>query len=466
MTDRGIGDLLAGGGDLDGFRDLVKGPGPQGAICSLLDDPPSLADCRVTRVKLKPGRKLSAHYEVLVRDRDAGLVPRSVAVTWVPAEPEIPVEQARDARRAAEEARHRGLVRPFRELEARSEDGMRVLVSPLDERFPHLARLSDPRHLHDVLPLAGRRDWSVTTIRYRPGQRHVLRYDEDPGRPGKTPARLFAKLFRDGAGAAAAALVEDVANRLESSGAPLLAWRPLAYLPDNRVVVSRSLAGIPLSRHLQRSSPDLPLLLSRAGQGLRALQAVRTDGLGDLAGRGLAHEIAAAARAGEHVAALDTSLGARYRGVLERARELAERLPDEPPCFGHGDLKADHIWDGPQGLVAMDFDSACLADPALDCGKLLADIRWAYAQRGRPGAEAAQAWLLRGYLERDPHVHLTRCRVFEAVWLVKLAARRVSIVDPAWPDRVERLVAEGESVLDAARERLTRLRPLQPPRAA
>src|SRR3989442_15662650 len=68
------------------------------------------------------------------------------------------------------------------------EWGMHVKVSPLDAQFPQLVRLLDPRHVRDMLaaayPASGvaldqpRPDgYAVTSIRYRPGNRHVLRYD-------------------------------------------------------------------------------------------------------------------------------------------------------------------------------------------------------------------------------------------------------------------------------------------------
>jgi hypothetical protein len=472
VTTGTVGDVLAGRAGVSGLRDLVMdraaGRGPQRTIHGLLEDPDCLTRCLLTRVKFKPGRKLSAHYEVLVRDRDGGLEPRSVAVTWIPAD-----AGSRDGRRtgtqraATREVRRRGLDRPFREVDVTSRGGtMRVLVSPIDEDFPQLARLSDPRYLAHALSFEGHRNWSVTTVRYRPGQRHVLRYDAGGTGRGRPRARLYAKLYTDDAGRAAATLVGHVADRLEGAGAAFSAWRPLAYIPADLALVSRALPGTSLAHHLQRPGADLPLLLCRTGEGLRALQGVHPDGLGDLITRGISDEIAATVRAGEHVAALNAPLGARYREALERARELADRLPDEPPCFAHGDLKADHVWDGPDGLVLMDFDSACLADPALDCGKLLADLRWAYGQSRRSGAEAAQAWFLRGYLEHDPHVRLTRCRVFEAVWLVKLAARRVPVAELDWSRRVLQLLQQAESVLDATQGRLARLHERERARAA
>ena len=61
--------------------------------------------------------------------------------------------------------------------------------------------------------------------------------------------------------------------------------------------------------------------------------------------------------------------------LLDRARELHERLPQEPPTFTHGDFKSDHVWVAPGGPKLIDFDSCRLGDPALDLGKFLADLQ-------------------------------------------------------------------------------------------
>jgi aminoglycoside phosphotransferase (APT) family kinase protein len=102
----------------------------------------------------------------------------------------------------------------------------------------------------------------------------------------------------------------------------------------------------------------------------------------------------------------------------------------------------------------MDLDSARLADPALDVGKLHADLRW------QPiagfSAASAQAEFLRGYAAEPATELLARARVWEAVWLVKIAARRVPIIDSLWQQRVEDLVERAGLLLESAQSQLDR----------
>src|SRR5206468_12719712 len=101
---------------------------------------------------------------------------------------------------------------PWRQLMADlPESSLHLQVTPMDSRVPQLVRLSDPRHVHDMLAGAyaasdrtpdharpGR--YTVTAIRYHPGGRNVLRYDPLDATKGGT---VFAKLYTGDDGARA-----------------------------------------------------------------------------------------------------------------------------------------------------------------------------------------------------------------------------------------------------------------------
>src|SRR5262249_213170 len=120
---------------------------------------------------------------------------RPVAVTWVPETEGCNGLDAGDQEAFAEAVRH-GVAAPFRQLLACVPDlGMRLQVSPLDAQFPQLARLSAPEYVaHMLAPLCGAQASvrCIDPIRYRPGQRHVLRFGSLPG----SHKVLFAKLYR------------------------------------------------------------------------------------------------------------------------------------------------------------------------------------------------------------------------------------------------------------------------------
>src|SRR5256884_2994745 len=146
--------------------------------------------------------------------------------------------------------------------------------------------------------------------------------------------------------------------------------RPLAYFAEDAVVVYPQAAGTPLSDYARRRVDEVAPWFERAGAVLRNLHQMPVELLGPL---GPPHEFSAEirgnAKKSEHILALVSEVASAIEALLNSARELAERLPQEPPTFTHGDLKSEHIWVAPGRITLMDFDTSHLADPALDLGR-------------------------------------------------------------------------------------------------
>jgi len=441
-------DVLSARAGIAEVRWALLGAAPRralrGALQGLLEKGAVLRACRVQRAKLKPGRKLTVHYDAWVRSSGTDSK-RSVVAIWDRGEGGIRL----DAHGAALEAEAvaAGLAAPFRGLFARLPGwNVSVLVSPLDPRFPQLIRLSDPRHVAAML--AGPRSqtssvrYRITTIRYRPGERHVLRY-EPSGAPGAPTRAVFAKLSRREADVGGAFDVATrLADRLEASGEGTRALRPLAAFAEDGVILFPEVAGRPLSELLRCRQDGLIWYLRRAGRALRALHAAPASLTSALGGRDFATEVEAVRRASEHICALVPRTGAAITGTLERARSVYDRLPPEAPTFIHGDFKADHLWVSGGGLTVLDFGSCAIGDPALDVGKFLADLRWWSALSGRGSAS-----MRRAFLESYGTEGLLRVRVYEALFLVMFAAHRMPLYHPAWAERTASLVRRAWALL-------------------
>ncbi len=448
-----IDDVLAGRGGLEGIQRMLSGPAARAVLRAALGElvgMRSLGACRLHRAKYRTGRRLSAYYDVRVGDHR-----RPIAVTWTPPTSHRTQPASQPVTDPMEgEAIERGLASPFRRLVTEVESrGMRIQVAPADAEFPQLVRVSDPAHAPTVLVAAGMcvaPSVTVTAVRYRPGRRHLLRYDSGP-------ASVFVKLYRDSERAARAWRVAvGVADRLAQ--APVVrAVRPLVALADDAVVAYPRVVGVPLSQHLARHRPGVGQHLSAAGVALRALHRDSLPGalLADLEPRCFADEAKKVASACEHIHTLLPEVGRRIAAVLSRAHELHDELPQEPPTFAYGDLKADHLWVTRGGLVLIDFDTCALADPALDVGKFLADLQWWLEDRPGPVTPAqAQAHFLDAY--QAPSERLHRARVYEALVLLKITAHRVRLFDRDWTQRTTRLIDRAEAVLADLEHRVGR----------
>jgi aminoglycoside phosphotransferase (APT) family kinase protein len=129
----------------------------------------------------------------------------------------------------------------------------------------------------------------------------------------------------------------------------------------------------------------------------------------------------------------------RLEALLGR---LARQMPHgEPLVPAHGDFHADQLLVQAGGLAVIDFDGLCLASPALDLATYTADV-----VRGRDGdmaaVEALQDALLRGY-DGCP----AGLRWHLATAILGRAAHPFQRQVPAWPERVEAMVAITEEAL-------------------
>ena len=461
-------NALAGRSGLAGVQWLLLDPQPQAALhdalVALLPSDGMLGDCRLHRAKYKPGRHLTAYYEVHIHDSAGGdSSVRQIEVSWRPESSHDPRGAMPDMESMQAEAIHAGLAAPFGRLMADvPEWGMRVQIAPLDVTFPQLVRVSDPRYVREMLLAAAANDntfpntpashYTVTTIRYRPGQRHVLRYDPaDAVNQTADNGTVFAKIYNSDKGERTFSVVTRVADWLAASGV-LTAVKPIAYIASDQTVLYPHVSGTPLSELLRTPGHEIASYLHAAGAALHALHATPTN-LVELQPHSFAKEIKGIVSASEHIHVLLPATGALIHDLLERAEALHERLPQERPGFAYGDFKADHLWVTPNGLTLIDFDTCYLADQAIDLGKFLADVQWWYDSYGLTGVEHAQAQFLDGYGTLAPE-RLARARLYEVLVLVKSTARRVRLFDQDWAERTERLMQRADGLLHALEQRV------------
>jgi thiamine kinase-like enzyme len=342
------------------------------------------------------------------------------------------------------------------------DQGMRLQIWPLDPEFPQLTRLGDPVHVAELLDALGishdlKQRPVVTPIRYRPGERHVLRYEFGSSEAGGEQ-RIYGKLYESGEDAARAfGIAHRVVDWLNANDQVLQGNRPAAMSQEDRVILYPHAPGIPLSHQLKRSGRWLSAQLQTIGRALAILHSGPESLQSGLKQNDFGKEAKVVKRASEHIQVLLPETYDRILAILEKAQERYFQLPQEKPTFTHSDFKADHILSTAQGLTLIDFDTCTLTDPAMDLGKFLADLQWWFTRQGVSGVEDAQAELLKGYVkgagsESVIQERLARARLFHTMILAKIAIRRVPLFKKDWAAMTSRVIEQAAKVLDHSLE--------------
>jgi hypothetical protein len=292
-------------------------------------------------------------------------------------------------------------------------DGVRHRIFTADPDLPGLAFAADPEvmrrwfseRLGDQLESC-----LITPIRYRPGQRCVLRYHLS----GARETVVYGKILAGHRGADLTSTIGSLGDRL---AAPLVGF----------------------SREWQ--------LLAQADGGDRSLSSVAygqpsADGLAEIywGGRLLANLHSQAGPPGWHRSMVKDAYDLKqYIAAAERAAPATtERFvegiqhirvgadPDGPTSPSHGAFRLDQVHLSARGPVLIDLDSYCWSDPARDVGNLYAYLTWREIRQpdSKPWLAEVRRAFLAGYASAmvGP-LDLIRLQAFEAASLLKIAGR-------------------------------------------
>jgi hypothetical protein len=362
--------------------------------------------------------------------------------------------------------------------------GSTVQAFPVDPKLPHLDAVMAPaehadlaaalestaRRTHDVpsdRPLLG---IAAEPVRYKPGDRCVLRYRLHFGEPGTDAATrtctLVAKLYGELSEAEAA---DDLLARLRNDAAVAWTARPLGVVPGLPLALTEDLGSsrdpLPARSGLDVVHPGSEDTLDVVRRAARALAELHTSGLdtGDLSRRTGADEAGKAAKRARLLEQYVPDLAPVVREVSDALCATLAGLPADTLRPGHGSYKPSQLMVREGSVFLVDFDQFCLADPALDVGYFLAYLRPAglwYRRAGRrawfeASADAFRTTYLQRLAERGESADTCagiarRAPAFEAALLLKIAARRANRLHSPRPGEVAAVLDEVAGLLASA----------------
>jgi hypothetical protein len=363
---------------------------------------------------------------------------------------------------------------------APAASGPTVQEFPVDPKLPHLDTVMAPsehsplavalestaRRAHDVPPDQDLLGIVAEPVRYKPGDRCVIRYRLHFGDPtaaegtGTTTrtCTLVAKLYREVREAQAA---DDLLTRLRDRAAISWTARPLGVVPGLPLALTEDLGSsrdaVPAHSGLNIVHPGSDDAFEVVRRAARALAELHTSGLdsGGLSRRTGAEEAGKAAKRATLLERHVPELAPEVHRVTEALCAALTGLSADTLRPGHGSYKSSQLMVRDGAVFLVDFDQFCLADPALDVGYFLAYLRpaglWYHRAGRRAWFEAAAEAFLASYFDRLAERGEStatcagiadRAPVFEAALLFKIAARRVNRLHSPRPGEVAAVLEE------------------------
>ena len=358
--------------------------------------------------------------------------------------------------------------------------GPTVQPFPVDPHLPDLATVMAPgghpplavalesaaRRIHGVSPEWQLQDVAAQPVRYKPGDRCVIRYrlrfsgpaTTDGARIAAMTCTLVAKLYRELHEAQDA---DELLTRLRALDAVAWTARPLGVVPGLPLALTEDLgssrSAVPAHSGLDVVHPgseDASAVVERAAGALAELH---TNGLdtGDLRLRTAADEAAKAAKRARLLEQYVPEMTPDVRRVTGALCSRLAGLAADTVRPAHGSYKPSQLLVREGAVFLVDFDQFCLADPALDVGYFLAYLRPAgfwYHRTGRRAwfdvaADAFRTTYLQHLAERWESAATCagiadRAPVFEAALLLKIAARRANRLHSPRPGEVAAVLDE------------------------
>jgi ABC-type multidrug transport system fused ATPase/permease subunit len=437
---------------LPGLAEALTGSAMAPRLQHMLADDWELLTCSPGKALVEPGEGATLQYRLELRRRGGG-----ETVGHLVAGRLFPTAEAAEGWRSqldplAESLGGRGDLGAFTRLTLLVAELRLVLHAfPLDPELPGLVRATDPAALVETLgPLLASsvpglhlQDCHAEVVRYRRGScvlRYELAWQLEPSRRSLKQV-VYGKVYGDGRGRLVGPAVTALRQRLDgaSPSLPFLVPRFQGYLPDLHMALLEAVPGSPLLPAMIRAQPDVagapafpgPTPEAAVAACARVAAVLHRSSIPVGPPRTLAEEVDEVRGAIEALAPMAPALAVSLHRHLGAVGDLVHEAPG-PLAVAHGDFDPSQVlFDGPTTSL-VDFDTACLAEPALDLGQFTG--RLAVALRRAPAAAGVttdggldlESVFLREYLRlngHDPDVLPSRVGAYRTVALARLAVR-------------------------------------------
>ena len=297
--------------------------------------------------------------------------------------------------------------------------GCMVEFFPSSWKLPSLARALDLLEVSALLSDGGEGECvGVKLLRFRPHKSCVLRYVLESPQDGER--ELIGKVYPAGP---KAPLIWQKQNALyeQAPALGIFVPKPVRLVDEWNFILMEPVAGDSFKVALKASETEeeMKQYARTAAKGLAAFQHLHVE---TEESRTLPLLVSKLRRRSARIAEFVPNVVHRVDPLIDRASQLAERLPEPILSTIHGDYKPSQVFVDGRTLAIVDLDRACRGDRALDVGSFLAVLHRKGMQPRREHYGVLADAFLTAYLQNVSEPGLPeRARVFQSVSLARMA---------------------------------------------
>jgi tRNA A-37 threonylcarbamoyl transferase component Bud32 len=294
---------------------------------------------------------------------------------------------------------------------------------PQDWGLPSLEQAVDPQVARGLIAAASDDDGAamgaidVHVLRYYPQKRCVIRYERTDAQGGPRSA-IVGKVYPP---KSIAGRVWQTMQALHPQGAQtgIVTPLPLRLVPELDLILMEALPGISIKRLLwkAKTAEQGRGVIDEVARALAAIHAFRLE----------SDEVRSEPTDLRYLEAEAASLDVVAPEFARRVAALLDGVRRDPvaggsPCFIHGDFAPSQLLVDGDTIAMLDFDRACLGDPAIDVGNLMAKLHKKAVTKGADHYRPLAERFLSAYQAQAPgRVDARRAHRFQAMSLIRMA---------------------------------------------
>ena len=434
---------------LPGFSDLLV---PE-KVCSLISGQLSessidITGCRVLYLRYKPETNCIIAYmlQAVIDSRPEEFI--LYAKLYTVGDFENAVDKSNHHRWVSVPGAQSVLI--FRELKAI------MYFYPNDCVMDGLRLTSDPKKIQRILyenyDKFPEEEWRIsdkrlklTTVRYKPERRAVIRCDTRAANrktEKRRPLSVFLRFYGDDHGSRVFALQEEL-FRLSRTHGVFAVPRPIAYLPQRRLLVMETVHGKDLPEELR--GDRAVVAVTQTAIALATLHSFVIPGLPE---RSIDQYIAETSATREMLKSILPDIS----DTVEEIFEMLEKYDGDPVKRGtiHGDFYCGQILCDDQGVTILDFDRSSTGDAIMDVGNFTAYLRLMNMNGWLDKASRLEQIFLSAYEEALGKKIPGRCLIFWAAFgLFQMSVRPFRSLENNWPEKTRDILEECRRILNS-----------------